>query len=186
MTGRSGTVPGYSLGFDSHVSEDLIVLAITPVKDGVYEAGRSSFISLFACSSFGPERKRPLGRGCPQRAASSVARLNPASLPPRCSRRETPINQATRYLGGSRCVKAILGLSTAGPWRSIPRSMTWWRTPVEDPGRSAGPKVPDEERKGIQPGTAGYGERERFTRLMRFQRLRRRPPRRVQSGRSDE
>ena len=35
--------------------------------------------------------------------------------------------------------------------------MTWWRTPVEDPGRRAGPKVPDEERKGIQAGTVGHG-----------------------------
>ena len=44
--------------------------------------GRSSLTSLFALRSFGPKRKRPSGRWCPQRAASSVARLNPASLPP--------------------------------------------------------------------------------------------------------
>jgi hypothetical protein len=28
---------------------------------------------------------------------------------------------------------------------------------IEDPGRSAGPKVPDEERKGFQAGTAAPG-----------------------------
>ena len=33
---------------------------------------------------------------------------------PRSSRRETPINRATRYLGGTRCVKAIPALLTAG------------------------------------------------------------------------
>ena len=34
--------------------------------------------------------------------------------------------------------------------------MTGWMTPVKDPGRSAGPKVPDGEPKGIQAGTAGH------------------------------
>lgn len=43
------------------------------------------------------------------------------------------------------------GAGIAGP------SMTWWRTPVVDPSRRSGPKVPDEERKGIRVGTAGHG-----------------------------
>jgi len=34
--------------------------------------------------------------------------------------------------------------------------ITWWRTPGEGSGRRAGPKVPDEERNGIQAGTAGH------------------------------
>ena len=34
---------------------------------------------------------------------------------PRFSCRETPFNRATRYLGATRCVKAILALLTAGP-----------------------------------------------------------------------
>ena len=46
---------------------------------------------------------------------------------------------------------------SAGTRRSIPRSMTCWGTPVVDPGRRAGPKGPDEERKGIGSETAGPG-----------------------------
>jgi len=42
--------------------------------------------------------------------------------------------------------------------------------PVEDPGRRAGPKVPDEERKGIVPGSAGNRELKRLTRLIKLQR----------------
>jgi hypothetical protein len=29
--------------------------------------------------------------------------------------------------------------------RSVRRSMRWWRTPVVDPGQSAGPKIPGEQ-----------------------------------------
>jgi hypothetical protein len=47
-------------------------------------------------------------------------------------------------------------------------------------------RVPDEERKGIQAGTARHDELERVTRSLRFLCPRRRPPRRVRSGRSDE
>jgi len=43
--------------------------------------------------------------------------------------------------------------------RSILRSMTWCRTPVEDPGRRAGPKVSDEERKPSYRGCLGLGGR---------------------------
>jgi len=35
-------------------------------------------------------------------------------------------------------------------------TMTWCRVPVEDPGRRAGPKVPDEERKGVQARAREY------------------------------
>ncbi len=45
----------------------------------------------------------------------------PDGIPaPRCSRRETPIKPAKRYLGAMICVKAILPLLTteAGGWRS--------------------------------------------------------------------
>jgi len=44
--------------------------------------GRSSLIKVLASRLFGPERKRPSGRCFPQRAASCVATLDPASLPP--------------------------------------------------------------------------------------------------------
>ena len=48
--------------------------------------------------------------------------------------------------------------------------LTWCRTPVEDPGRRSGPKVPDEKRNGIQAGTAGHAELERTIRLIKLQR----------------
>jgi len=41
---------------------------------------------------------------------------------------------------------------------------------VEHPGRSAGPKAPDEEWKGIAAGTAGHGQAERLTEIVRMQR----------------
>ena len=53
--------------------------------------------------------------------------------------------------------RRLLPGGAPGGGGSTPRSMTWCRTPVVDPGRRAGPKGPDEERKGIQPGTAGHG-----------------------------
>ena len=45
-----------------------------------------------------------------------------------------------------------------GGRRSIQRTITGWRTPGAAPGRRAGPKIPDEEREGIQAGAAGHGE----------------------------
>jgi len=60
---------------------------------------------------------------------------------------------------------------SAAARRLIPRRMTWWRTPVVDPAQRAGPKVPDGERKGTQARPTGRGEPERFTRLIRLQRI---------------
>ena len=42
--------------------------------------------------------------------------------------------------------------------------------PVEDPGRGAGPKVPDELGKSIEAGTAGHTEGERLTEIVPLQR----------------
>jgi len=60
--------------------------------------------------SLGLKRKRPLGRSRPQRAATCIAELDPASLPPRFSCREPPIDWASRYGAGANGVKAILAL----------------------------------------------------------------------------
>jgi len=38
----------------------------------------------------------------------------PGTPAPRCSRRESPINRGSRYLGGGNGVKAILALLTLG------------------------------------------------------------------------
>ena len=115
-----------------------------------------------------PRTKTALGGVLSPKGRVLRRQTGPGIPAPRFSRREPPINYAIRYLGATRCVKAILALVTrdtqnidAGSRRSIPRTITGYRTPVEDPGQSAGPKVLDEERKGIQPGTAEHGQLER-------------------------
>ncbi len=49
----------------------------------------------------------PWGGAVPKGPLSRTSDI-PASLPPRSSRRETPINGATGYIGGAKCVQAIL------------------------------------------------------------------------------
>ncbi len=138
----------------------------------------------FAFSQFRPE-KTALGEVQSPKGREFGGKIK-AGIPVfRYSRRETPINRVTRYLRATRCVKAILPLLTGehAEYRG--------GGPVLDPAEhdvveDAGRGVPDEERKGIQAGTAGRGEGERSTRLISSQCLRRRPARRVRSERPSE
>jgi len=68
-----------------------------------HRRGRSSFISLSARRLFAPERKRPSGRYCPQRAASSVAESEPASLPPGSPAGNPRSSEQNRTLEAGKC-----------------------------------------------------------------------------------
>jgi len=89
------------------------------------------------------------GHGKGERRTKIVRMQRPASPHPDATSRIPASRPASRSLGVRGREQARRGR------RSILRSMTWWRAPGEDPGQRAGPKVPDEERKGIESGTAG-------------------------------
>ena len=78
----------------------------------------------------------------------------PFTLSSRCDKPLPLYPRLSVLLGSSGDVPGETPNIGAGARRSIPRSLTWWRTPVEDPGRRAGPKIPDEEPKGMRAGTA--------------------------------
>ena len=75
--------------------------------------GRSSLIKVFACNLYAPERKRPSGRCCPQRAAISYASSSRHPCPPMLPQGiPDQLRRTLAFTPGS--VKAILVLLTKG------------------------------------------------------------------------
>ncbi len=101
--------------------------------------GRRSFISLLPCRLLRPERKRPLGRGSPQRAASSVAKSESASLPP-----GTPAGKPHSFVQDTipqmRTVSRRFSFSQRGAAQTI-----------QTGGRRAGPAGGDYEVNQVAP-----------------------------------
>ena len=114
------------------------------------------------------ETERPLGGSLPPKAILSPDRQTagaglPLSLIPG---RSHPLALLPHLTGNQRSphrcdpAPAASIRATNEPLprmrSSILRRMTWYSVPAESPGRRAGPKVPDEVRKGIEPYLSGH------------------------------
>ena len=110
---------------------------------------------------------RELGSGAciPKRGSGDWSSV--VTVPSEAGMRDVASGNSWRHFARPRCHRAAAraaGRATKSARssssrkmarRSRPRTITWWRVPVEDPGRRAGPKVPDEERKGSRRGWRG-------------------------------